>query len=209
MKKDSEKKYGDREDVEADPEHFSTHDFGFDIIPQMLREGKRIFVYNFQDNKIRGMSEEERGFWRDIGSLDQYYLTNMELRQAFPLLNLYNEHWPVLTYTESIQPAKFVGSGCATESLIANGVIVSNSSVERSVISYKTKIDDGAVIKDSILLGRGSIGKGAQINRAIIDKDVFVPDGETVGLDLEKDKARGFTISPGGIVVVPKGYVFS
>ena len=196
--------------VSLNPERYSTHDFGFDIIPEMLRKERKVFVYNFNLNTVPGVTESN--YWRDIGDLDQFYGANMDIRLPVPLLNLYNEDWPIFTFVEADQPAKFVGlngnPGSALDSIVANGVIVSHSRVERSILSYKVKVDHNSYISESILLGNNIVGKNVTIKKSIIDKDVKVPDNETVGVDAIQDRKRGFMISPGGITVVPKAYEF-
>ncbi|MBU1201729.1 MAG: hypothetical protein KKA51_04460, partial [Nanoarchaeota archaeon] len=209
VKDDNKKLTKDKEQILKNPEKYTSHDFGFDIIPSMLRNEKKIFAYNFGDHLVPGAKEKERGFWRDIGNIDQFYKANMEVKDIEPLLNLYNEEWKVLTYIEQPAPYKNVGEGTRfANSIAANGVITSHASIDRSVISYRTQIEKGAHVEDSILLGYDYIDEGAIIKRAIIDRNVHVPKGETVGVDRKKDLARGFTVSPGGITVVPKGYEF-
>ncbi|MBN2458753.1 glucose-1-phosphate adenylyltransferase [Candidatus Woesearchaeota archaeon] len=204
----------DKEVAQHHPDNLSTHDFGFDVIPAMLRDGKKILVYNFLDNIIEGMSPEERGYWRDIGNLDQFYEANMEFRKEKPQLNLYNPEWGVLTFIESSNPAKFIseggkkGSGAALDSIVANGSVIDKCIVERSVISYNVTINPDAKVSDSILLGYINIGERAVVQKAIIDRGVNVPKGEVIGLDKAKDKKRGFTISQGGLTVVPRNYKF-
>ena len=208
LEKDGKKETADKEIVLDNPDNFSTHDFGYDVIPAMLRSDRRIFVYNFKDNVIPGDGGER--IWWDVGTLDQFYEANMAITGQFPPLNLYNREWKVLTYVESTQPAKFVGSDGGSsqclDSIMANGVVVSHGIVERSVISYNTRIN--GEVRESVLLGNNEIGKGTIIQRAILDKNVKVPAGEDVGINKEKDKERGFTISRGGITVVPRDYQF-
>lgn len=213
LNKDARKETAkEKEIAQQHPDHFSTHDFGFDVIPAMLREGRRIFVYNFLDNIIEGMNPEERGYWRDIGNLDQFYEANMEFRKEKPQLNLYNPEWSVLTFIESSNPAKFISrngkKGEALDSIVANGCILNKCLVERSVLSYNVVVNPDARISDSVLLGYANIGEGAVIEKAIIDRGVKVPRGETIGVDKIKDKKRGFTISKEGLTVVPRNYKF-
>ena len=139
---------------------FSTHDFGNDIIPAMVRSGRNVFAYNFAENEIPGLGEEERRrfreapFWRDIGNLDQYYAANMEIRSVEPPINLYNPEWEIHTRIPCSQPAKFVGSNGnnrTVNSIVANGVVISHSSIEDSVIGYRAKIKEGSIVKSSII----------------------------------------------------------
>lgn len=198
----------DKELVKSNPERFSSYDFGLDILPAMLRQGKRIFVYNFTDNKVRGATASEVGFWRDIGNLDQFYLANMEMRSTVPPINLYNPSWTILTYVRSVEPAKFVGETKSLDSIVSNGVIASNSHIERSIVSYGTRIGDGTRVLDSIVLGYNNIGRGVTIRKAIIERGVNIPDGVNIGEDRELDNQRHFTFSKNGVVVVPKGTKF-
>ena len=211
-----------------EPERYTRHDFGRNVIPSTLRNPRRrVFACDFSRFLVRGAAEKERGYWRDIGTIESYYDTNMELRATDPAINLYNADWPIYTYVESGLPAKFIhGHTRVVDSLVANGVIVSGATVERSILSTVGKIEDGARILDSLLLGHNVVGDGAQLSRAIIDKWVTVPPGETVGIDHEKDAARGFTLVDGAheiklemlrggyrctercITVVPRAYEF-
>jgi glucose-1-phosphate adenylyltransferase len=212
-----------------EPERYTRQDFGRNVIPSTLRDKRRrVFACDFSRYLVRGAAEKERGYWRDIGTIESYYATNMELRATEPAINLYNPHWPIYTYIESGVPAKLIhGSTRVVDSLVANGVIVSAATVERSILSTVGKVDDGAVILDSLLLGHDVVGAGARLRRAIVDKWVTVPAGESVGLDHEKDLARGFTLVDGGrdvtlemlrggyrctdacITVVPRSYEFA
>jgi len=205
--KDSEKEFREKKAVLTDPNKFSTHDFGFDIIPAMIKANKKVFAYNFNENTVRGSFEIEKGFWRDIGSLDEYYKVNMEVRSINPPINLYNQKWPVHTCPESLQPAKFVNNGKALDSIIANGVIISNSFVNNSVIGYSVIIESSE-INNSILLGNNKIGEGSRIEKTIIDKNINVPYECTIGIDKELDKKRGLFISKEGITIIPKFYKF-
>lgn len=213
LAKDADKKTSfDIEAISANPDNLSSHDIGFDIIPLMLRAGKKIFVYNFMENSVRGEPQKEKCYWRDIGDLDQFYEANMEIRSAEPPLNLYNPKWLILTNVESHQPTKFIGckgeAGRTLDSIVADGVIIKHANVERSVLSYNIKIEDDAQVTDSILLGYTEVGKGVIIKDSIIDRGVKIPEEEKIGIDKNKDKDKGFTISPKGITVVPRNYVF-
>ena len=209
LNKDIRKEFsGDPETVREDPEHFSKHDFGFDIIPAFMREGKRVFAYNFAENSVPGMRENERGYWRDIGTIEQFYEANMEVRNSKPPINLSNPEWEVLTYLSSPRVVKFEGKGCALESIVANGCVIIDSNVEKSVLSYNTIINQNSKIQDSILLGNNEIGKNVVIKGAIIEKGIAVPDKETVGVDREKDEKRGFYEYSKKIPIVPRDYKF-
>ena len=194
--------------ADADDEA-SAHDLGANIIPNLTKAGQANF-YDFDTNEIPGQTSHGRGYWRDVGTLDAYYDTTMDLTTPSPLFDLYNRRWPVFTQQSSLPPAKLVqghswAPGSAVSSLLCEGVIVSGGHVERSVLSPGAYVDDHAVVSDSILLHDVRIGPGAIVRHAIIDKNVVVPAGMQIGIDLDADRARGFTISDNGVVVVPKG----
>ncbi len=198
----------DVETLKGDPEHFSKHDFGFDVIPAFMRQGKKVFAYNFMDNSIPGAKENERGYWRDIGSIEQFYEANMEVRNSKPPINLSNPQWEVLTHLSSPRVVKFEGKGCALESIVANGCVLIDSTVEKSVLSYNIIVNSNTKIQDSILLGNNNIGKSALVKGAILEKGVVVPDKETIGVEKEKDEKRGFYEYSKKIPIVPKDYKF-
>jgi glucose-1-phosphate adenylyltransferase len=192
--------------IEDSQDQNSTHDFGKDILPRMLKKTFRIYGYNFIDE-----NKKQAQYWRDIGTIDAYYEANMDLVQVEPLFNLYDNEWPVRTYQEQFPPAKTVFSGdeiagrigLVLDSLIANGCIVSGGKVCRSILSYNVRINSFAEVYDSILMEGVNVGRYAKIRRAIIDKDVDIPKGEVIGYDLEHDKKR-FFVTESGIVVVAK-----
>ncbi len=185
-------------------------DMGGDVIPALTRQGVA-HVYDFSTNVVPGQDERERGYWRDVGTLDSYYEANMDLIAPVPVFNLYNDHWAVYTHRKALPPAK-VSRGVGGEpsfvdgSLLCQGSIVSGSHVERSIISPSVFIDHDAHVIDSIVMEGAHIGSGARLQRCIIDKNVIVPDWARIGLDPDED-AKRFTISPNGIVVVKKGQV--
>jgi glucose-1-phosphate adenylyltransferase len=185
----------------ANPE--SMHDMGGDIIP-MLVGNDSAMVYDFDDNEVPGATERDRGYWRDVGTLDAYYDSHQDLVSVHPVFNLYNHSWPIRTATPPLPPAKFVNSGSAVESMVGPGSIVSGASVRESVISADVQIEDGAVVEGSVLLPGVRIGKGAVVRRAILDKNVMVEDGAQIGVDVTADRER-YTVSPGGVVVLGKG----
>jgi glucose-1-phosphate adenylyltransferase len=189
------------------PGKYSGHDFGMNVIPAMLRRGRRIYAYDFRSQLVPGAVENERSFWRDIGDLDQFYIANMEMRDVVPPLNIYNPDWPLLTHVESPQPAKTVGMSGIWGSLVSNGCIISGGNVSDSILGYNTRLEGASVI-ESVLLGYSCIKPGAEIRRTIVDRNVIVPAGVKIGFNQDEDRARGFTISSGGITVVPKGYRF-
>jgi glucose-1-phosphate adenylyltransferase len=185
----------------ANPE--SMHDMGGDIIPMLVADGGAM-VYDFDDNEVPGATERDRGYWRDVGTLDAYYESHMDLVSVHPVFNLYNHSWPIRTATPPLPPAKFVNTGTAVESIVGPGSIVSGSFVKDSVISADVKIEDGATVEGSVLLPGVRVGKGAVVRRAILDKNVSVLDGAQVGVNQLADRER-YTVSPGGVVVLGKG----
>jgi glucose-1-phosphate adenylyltransferase len=185
----------------ANPE--SMHDMGGDIIP-MLVGNDSAMVYDFDDNEVPGATERDRGYWRDVGTLDAYYDSHQDLVSVHPVFNLYNHRWPIRTATPPLPPAKFVNSGSAVESMVGPGSIISGASVRESVISSDVQIENGAVVEGSVLLPGVRIGKGAVVRRAILDKNVMVEDGAQIGVDLTADRQR-YTVSPGGLIVLGKG----
>ena len=190
----------------------SIHDLGSNIIPNLTREGLANF-YDFDTNVIPGDHSKGRSYWRDVGTLDAYYEANMDLISQEPMFDLYNMKWPVFTGQSPLPPAKLVAGpswapGSAVSSLLCQGSIISGGHVERSVISQGVYVDDHAVVSDSIIMQEAEIGAGAIVRRAIVDKNVRIPPGMQIGVNLDEDRGRGFTISDNGVVVIPKGYNF-
>jgi glucose-1-phosphate adenylyltransferase len=198
------------EAVRADAENKeSAHDMGGNIITDLVEAGQAN-VYDFGENRIPGANERDRAYWRDVGTLDSYWEANMDLISVHPVFNLYNQEWPIHTGFHSLPPAKFVFDederrGSAIDSIISAGVIVSGGTVRRSVLSPGVVVHSRAVVEDSVLLDGVDVGRDAIIRRAIIDKNVKIPRGARIGVNLEEDRARGFTISDAGIVVLGKG----
>lgn len=184
-------------------------DFGKHVIPMMLEAGDKIFAYNFNDNLIPGMKAEERGYWRDVGTLDSYYEANMDLINVSPQLNLYNYKWPILANQGNFPPAKTVFDdddrrGVNIDSYVCAGCITSGGTVRRSILGPLSKVNSFSLVEDSILGENVTIGRHAKIKRAIIDKNVVIADGEEIGYDLSADRAKGYTVTESGIVVVPR-----
>lgn len=184
-------------------------DFGKHVIPMMLESGDRLFAYNFNDNMIPGMKAEERGYWKDVGTLDSYYEANMDLIHVSPQLNLYNYKWPILTNQGNLPPAKTVFDdderrGQNIDSYVCAGCITSGSTVKRSILGPLCKVNSYSLVEDSILFESVSVGRHVKIRKAIIDKGVVVPDGTLIGYDLADDLRRGYTVTESGIVVVPR-----
>ncbi len=192
------------EDVKQDTEH----DFGKNIIPQMVRDGDRVFAYPFVDE-----NKKAEVYWRDIGTLSSYYEANMDLVGISPLFNLYDSEWPIHRRPQPGPPAKTVFNepdrrGVATNSLLSTGVIVSGASVESSIVGPRCFIHSWASVADSILFDDVEVGRHCNIRNAIIDKHVKIPPHTQIGYDIEADRQR-FTVSDEGVVVIPKGMMLS
>lgn len=191
---------------------YSHHDFGKDVIPMMLSEGKNIYVYNFAANSFPGMTSAEQGYWRDVGSIDAYWQANMDLLAYSPELNLYSKEWPLRTFNYNYPPAKFVWEegdrvGMATNSMVSEGCIISGGGLSHCVLSPKVRINSYSSVTDSILMEQVEVGRYSQIRKAIIDKNVVIPPHTKIGFDREEDLKRGFHVSAGGVTVVPKGAI--
>ena len=187
----------------------SNHDFGKNVIPMLLNEGKRIFIYNFAENHFPGMTKKEEGYWRDVGCIDAYWQANMDLLEYEPELNLYSKDWPLRTFNYNYPPAKFIWQegdrvGMATNSMVSEGCIVSGGMLSRCVLSPKVRINSYAQVSDSILMENVNVGRYSVIKKAIIDKNVDIPPYTQIGVNREEDIARGFYVSEGGVTVVPK-----
>ena len=188
----------------------SNHDFGKNIIPKMLSQGDRIFVYDFSKNEFPGMEESERGYWRDVGTIDAYWQANMDLLAYDPEFNLYTKKWPIRTFNYNYPPAKFIWEelerrGMATNSLVSEGCVISGGTLSRCILSPKVRINSFSSVVDSIIMENVNVGRHSHIQKAIIDKNVDIPPYTKIGFDREEDEARGFYVSSGGVTVVPKG----
>ncbi len=186
----------------------SRRDMGGDIVPDFVRRGEA-YAYDVRDNPIPGSTPRDHGYWRDVGTIDSYYDAQMDLISVHPIFNLYNYEWPIFTDHGNFPPAKFVhGSedrlGEAIDSAVSNGVVISGGQVTHSVLSPGVHIHSYATVTDSVLLNFVQVGEKATINRAIIDKNVIVPPGVSIGVNREDDLARGFTVTDSGITVVGK-----
>ena len=201
-----------REAVTRDAEREdSRHDMGGDIVPDFVARGAA-HVYDFQDNRIPGATDRDRGYWRDVGTMDSYYDAHMDLVSIHPIFNLYNYEWMIYTDYGSFPPAKFVhGShdrvGSAVNSAISPGVVISGATVTNSVLSPNCHVHSFSSVSDSVLLDGVDVGTGCQVHRAIIDKSVQIPNGASLGIDHDRDRERGLTVTDSGIVVVGKGQV--
>jgi len=186
---------------------YSDLDFGHHVIPLMVERGGRVFAYNFYDNCVPKMTPNERGYWMDVGTIDSYYEANMDLVSVSPRLNLYNYDWPILTNQGNLPPAKTVFDddfrrGMNIDSLVCGGCITSGGIVRRSILGPSCRVNSYSLVEDSILFEGVDIGRHCRIKRTIIDEGVSVPEGTTIGFDLEADRARGIKVTDSGIRVV-------
>ena len=176
----------------------------------MQAAGEEFAVVDPPGHVVPGETKLDHAYWRDVGTIDSYHAGNMDLIHVDPPFNLYNEEWPILTWRHPLPPAKFVHDyddrrGSAVDSMVSEGVIVSGGTVRRSVLSPRVNVHSRAEVVDSVLLDNVDVGEGALLRRVILDKDVTVAPGARLGEDHEHDRARGFHVSDGGIVVVGKG----
>jgi len=189
----------------------SGHSVGRDIIPRLVRE-RCAHVYDFRQNKVLGAEPRDVGYWREVGTIDSYFDAHMDLCAVHPVFNLYNRKWPILTYVPPYPPAKFVHDdgdrwGRAINSVVSNGVIVSGGLVRDSVLSPGVRVGSWSRVSRAVILHDSRVSRHAVVENAILDKEVVVREGATVGVDKDHDRERGFVVSPGGITVVGKGQV--
>ena len=182
----------------------SSHDFGHDILPKLLQE-YRVYAFNFIDE-----NKKEALYWRDVGTLDAYYDANMDCVAVSPVFNLYDKAWPIRTHQRQYPPAKFVFSepgrtGMAVDSVVSSGCIVSGAAVRKSVLSPDVRVNSYAEVESCIVFSHVNIGRHCRIRRAIIDRDVHIPEGSVIGYDMEEDR-RNYFVTETGITVVTRDY---
>lgn len=188
----------------------SSHDFGKDVIPKLLADGKRIFVYDFHSNRVPGEPDGAEPYWRDVGTLESYFNANMELRSPLPTVNLYNRNWRIRTAQRDYPPARFVthhhGSRVTLhDTLVCEGAIVQSATLHEVVLGYDCFVHAGAELHNSIFLSGTDIGEHAVLNGVLCDKNCRIEPGVQIGVDSEADRARFPFVTPSGIVVLPKG----
>lgn len=192
------------EDAESD----TSHDFGRDIIPNLIGD-RRVFAFNFKDR-----NQKQAKYWRDVGTLDAYFAANLDLISVDPEFNLYDKEWPIRTHVRAYPPAKTVFAlehegrvGVAIDSIISQGSIVSGGRVKNSILSPEVRINSYSNVEDCILMHGVDVGRHARLRRVIVDKYVHIPPGVEIGYNPEEDRRR-FTVTESGIVVIPRNACF-
>jgi glucose-1-phosphate adenylyltransferase len=189
----------------------SWHSMGGDIIPRLVRE-RAAHVYDFRQNEVPGADPGDQCYWRDLGTIDSYFNAHMDLCAVKPVFNLYNDRWPILTRVSCEPPAKFVHEdgnrvGRAVNSVVSGGVIISGGLIRNSVLSPGVRVDSWSRVNRAVILHNTRVHRHAVVENAILDKNVAILEGATVGVDKERDRARGLVVSAGGVTVVSKGQV--
>ena len=183
----------------------SSHDFGRDILPKWVQSGE-VYAYDFGTNRIPGDPVDSQVYWRDVGTIDAYYDATMDMRAVAPVLNLYNRQWPLRTAGYDDPPAKFTFDdegrrGAAIDSIVSSGSILSGGMVRNSVLGRGVRVHTGALVEDSIVFDNCNIGRRSKVRRAILDKNVVLPEETVIGYDLDSDLKR-YHVTDSGITVV-------
>ncbi|NQX28612.1 glucose-1-phosphate adenylyltransferase [Microbacteriaceae bacterium VKM Ac-2854] len=189
----------------------SAHDMGGDIIPDFVARGEA-GVYDLKLNDVPGSTDRDRYYWRDVGTIDSFFDAHQDLISALPVFNLYNQQWPIFSSQLNSPPAKIVRDGrgnlgATIDSIVSLGSVISGAHIERSVVGPWAIIESGATVVDAVIFDKVRIGPDATVGRAILDKDVVVEPGAQIGVDHDRDRERGFTVTESGITVVGKGVV--
>ena len=189
----------------------SNHDMGGDIVPDFVSRGLA-GVYDLNRNVVPGSTERDRFYWRDVGTIESFFDAHQDLIAALPIFNLYNTEWPIFSQQLNSPPAKFVrdaqgNQGTMIDSIISLGCVISGAHIERSMIGPWVSVESGASVVDSVVFERVRIAPNSTVRRAILDKEVVISEGASVGVDHDADRARGFTVTETGITVVGKGVV--
>jgi glucose-1-phosphate adenylyltransferase len=187
----------------------SNHDMGGDIVPYFVNKGQA-GVYDFKRNDVPGSTDRDRAYWRDVGTIDSFFEAHQDLISTLPIFNLYNADWPIFSQQLNSPPAKFVRDGRGNlgetiDSIVSLGSLISGAHIERSVLGSWALVESGAKVVDSVLFDRVTIRPDAVVQRAILDKEVVVESGAQIGVDHDRDRARGFTVTDSGLTVVGKG----
>jgi len=188
----------------------SAHDFGKNVIPKMVADGRRVFIYDFGKNTIPGEPETAAPYWRDVGTIESYFQANMEVRSRLPAINLYNRQWRIRTAQRDYPPARFVRDGDQTsadvdDSLVCEGSIVASASLRRVVLGYDTYVHAGSEVEDAVILSGCNVGANSRLRRVLMDKNCSIEPGAEIGVEPERDRERFPFITESGIVVLPKG----
>jgi glucose-1-phosphate adenylyltransferase len=191
----------------------SNHDMGGDIVPDFVARGEAA-VYDLNRNDVPGSTDRDKFYWRDVGTIESFFDAHQDLISALPIFNLYNREWPIFSQALNSPPAKFVRDakgnlGTTIDSIVSLGTLVSGGHLERSVIGSWCSIESGSSVVDTVVFDRVHIGPNSTVRRAILDKDVVVSEGSSVGVNHDADRARGFTVTESGITVVGKGVLVS
>ena len=190
----------------------SGNDMGGDIVPAFVEQGGG-YVYDFKSNDVPGSTDRDRDYWRDVGTLDSYYDAHMDLLRPMPIFNLYNEQWRIFTHQVVAPPAKLVRGpyhegGVATDSILSPGVIVAGGRAQESILSPRVQVGNHARVSESVLMHNVKVEDDAVVERCIVDKNVVIPQGVRVGVNLQEDRERGLTVTESGITVIPKNFTF-
>jgi len=187
----------------------SSHDFGRDVVPKLINGGARVYAYPFVDE-----NKKQAQYWRDVGTIEAYYEANMDLISVEPVFNLYDKEWPLRTYQRQYPPAKFVFAqegkrvGTAVDSIVSSGCIVSGGRVANSVLSFDVRVNSYTDVDHCIIFPHVDVGRYSRIRRAIIDRNIHIPEGSVIGFDLEEDRKKYHVSESGIVVVVPEQRMF-
>jgi len=190
----------------------SNNDFGKDIIPNLVENNASVQVYDFSRNFVKNITETEKGYWKDVGSVDAYWQANMDLLDPLPEFDLYNQSWAIRTENSNLPPAKFIWreserTGMATNSLVSEGCVISGGQIDKCILSFGVRVNSFSRVEESIIFENVNIGRYAKIKKSIIDKGIFIPPYTEIGYNRKDDEARGFSVSDSGITIVPKGAI--
>jgi glucose-1-phosphate adenylyltransferase len=186
-----------------DARRSTDHDFGRSIIPELV-PGARVYAYDFQTNEVPGVKPyEELAYWRDVGTLETYWQAHMDLLGESPRFDLDNREWPVRSGQHPGPAARFIGSD-VDNAQVAEGSLVKRATIRNSILGRGVWVNEGAVIEDSIVMDHTTVGKGARVRRAVVDRYNIIPAGVDIGLDAATDRRR-YHVDPSGIVVLPRG----